>query len=186
MSELKAWQQISSEYLVQESWFRFRIDKVLKGNGEIMPAYYVLEYSNWASVFAVTSDGKVVLVRQYRYGIGQWSIEVPGGIMDAHETDPLEAAKRELLEETGYSCKTIEQVAVVAPNPATANNLMYCFLATGCELTHSQEFDEHEELEVLLVTIAQLKTMLRENKIIQSLHVTNMLYALEKLGEISW
>ena len=186
MTPLKAWQQISSEYLVEESWFKFRKDQVLKSNGEIMPAYYVLEYTNWATVFPVTTDGKVILVKQYRYGLGQWSIEVPGGIMDAHETNPLEAGKRELLEETGYSCKEIVQVAVVAPNPATANNLMYCFLATGCELTHQQEFDEHEELEVMLVTIAELKQLLRENKIIQSLHVTAMMYALEKLGEIKW
>ena len=186
MTPLKAWQQISSEYLVEESWFKFRKDQVLKSNGEIMPAYYVLEYTNWATVFPVTTDGKVILVKQYRYGLGQWSIEVPGGIMDAHETNPLEAGKRELLEETGYSCKEIVQVAVVAPNPATANNLMYCFLATGCEFTHQQEFDEHEELEVMLVTIAELKQLLRENKIIQSLHVTAMMYALEKLGEIKW
>ena len=186
MSELKAWKQVSTEYLVQESWFKFRRDEVLKSNGSVMPAYYVLEYSNWASVFPVTTDGKVILVRQYRYGIGQWSIEVPGGIMDPHETDPLEAGKRELLEETGYTCKEITQVAVVAPNPATANNLMYCFLATGCELTHQQEFDEHEELEVMLVSIPELKQMLRENKILQSLHVTTMMYALEKLGELRW
>ena len=186
MTELKAWKQVSSEYLVQESWFKFRRDHVLKSNGEIMPAYYVLEYTNWASVFPVTTDGKVVLVRQYRYGTGQWSLEVPGGIMDPHENNPLEAATRELLEETGYSCKEIVQTAVVAPNPATANNHMYCFLATGCERTHQQEFDEHEELEVLLVSIAELKTMLRKNKILQALHVTVMMYALEKLGEIKW
>ena len=186
MTELKAWQQVSSEYLVQENWFKFRRDHVRKSNGEIMPAYYVLEYTNWASVFPITTDGKVVLVRQYRYGTGQWSLEVPGGIMDAHETHPMEAAKRELLEETGYSCAEIIQTAVVAPNPATANNYMYCFLATGCQLTHNQKFDEHEELEVLLVSMEELKTMLRENKILQALHVTVMLYALEKLGELKW
>ncbi|MEO7310126.1 MAG: NUDIX hydrolase [Chitinophagaceae bacterium] len=186
MSELKAWQQVSSEYLVQETWFKLRKDQVMKSNGQVMPAYYVLEYSNWASVFPVTTDGKVILVRQYRYGIEQWSMEVPGGIMDPGETDPMEAAKRELLEETGYSCKEIIQTAVVAPNPATSNNLMYCFLATGCERTHQQEFDEHEELEVLLVGLDELKQMLRENKILQSLHVTVILYALEKLGVIKW
>jgi len=183
---LQAWKQVSTEYLVQESWFKLRRDRVLKSNNEIMPSYYVLEYSNWANVFPITTDGKVILVRQYRYGIGQWSLEIPGGIMDPGETNPLEAAKRELLEETGYSCKEIVETAIIAPNPATANNVMYCYLATGCELTHEQSFDEHEELEVILVTMEELKTMLRENKILQSLHTTSMFYALEKLGEIKW
>lgn len=182
----KAWQQISTEYLIEESWFKFRKDQVMKSNDEIMPAYYVLEYTNWATVFPVTTNGEVVLVKQYRYGLGQWSIEVPGGIMDIHDDDPATAAKRELLEETGYSCKEILQTAIVAPNPATSNNVMYCFLATGCELTHAQQFDEHEELEVLLVSIDEVKKMIRENKILQSLHVSTIMYALEKLGELKW
>jgi ADP-ribose pyrophosphatase len=186
LSQLKEWQQISSQYLVQESWFKLRRDEVLKSNNQIMPAYYVLEYTNWATVFPITNKGEVVLVKQYRYGTGEWSLEVPGGIMDAHETNPLEAAKRELLEETGYSCANIVQTAVVAPNPATANNYMYCYLATGCTLTHTQHFDEHEELEVVLVSITELKELLRSNKIVQALHVTNMLYALAHLGEIKW
>jgi len=186
MKEYKAWEHISSEYLVQEKWFKFRKDDVRKSNGEIMHAYYVLEYSDWVTVFPLTTDGKVILVKQYRYGVGQWSVELPGGIMDPHETDPEVAAKRELLEETGYTAAQIERVAVIAPNPATANNLMHCYLATGCELTHDQEFDEDEELTVMLVTIDELKQLLKENKILQSLHISSMMYALEKLGEIKW
>jgi ADP-ribose pyrophosphatase len=181
---LREWSHISTKYIHREKWFNLRADKLLKGNGQTMEPYYVFEFTDWATVLPVTTDGKVVLVRQYRYGLGQWSIEVPGGIMDPHETDPLEAAKRELQEETGYTCSHIEQVAVIAPNPATQNNRMYCYLATGCELTHAQHFDENEELEVLLVSMEELKTMLRENKILQSLHVSGILYALLRLGEV--
>lgn len=182
--DLQPWEKISSEYLYNETWFTFRKDRVRKGNGQEMYPYYVLEYSNWVNVFPVTTDGKVVLVKQYRYGIGQWSIEVPGGIMDEGETDPLLAAQRELLEETGYSCGKIIQTSAVSPNPATSTNLCYSFLATGCELTHTQAFDEDEELEVMLVSLEELKQMIRENKIIQSLHLTSMMYALMQLGEI--
>ncbi len=180
---LKAWKQLSFDYIHKESWFNLRRDRLLKGNGEEMYPYYVLEYSNWASVFPVTTDGKVILLRQYRYGLGEWSIELPGGIMDPHETDPLEAGKRELLEETGYSCGQIREAGKVAPNPATSNNLMHIFLATGCTLTHQQSFDPNEELEVFLAEIAEVKQLLRDNKIIQSLHVSAMLYALFALGE---
>lgn len=180
------WKHVDSKYIHRETWFNLRSDKVLKGNGASMEPYYVFEFSDWVTVLPVTKEGKIILVKQYRYGLGVWSIEVPGGIMDPHERNPEEAAKRELLEETGYSCASIEQVAVVATNPATQNNRLYCYLATGCELTHEQSFDENEEIEVLEVAMDELKGMLRNNAIIQSLHVNSILYALIRLGEISF
>ena len=184
-TELKPWQPLSSRYIHRESWFSLRADKVLKGNGQEMDPYYVLEYSNWVNILPVTKDGRVVLVRQYRYALGCFSIEVPGGIMDPHEKDPLEAAKRELLEETGYSAGHVEQVAVVATNPATHNNRLYCYLATDCELTHELDHDENEEIEVLVVSMEELLELLRTNQIIQSLHVSSILYSLMRLGKIS-
>ncbi len=181
---MKEWSKVSSEYIHKERWFNLRSDKVLKGDGQEMEPYYVFEFTDWVNVFPVTKEGKIILVRQYRYGLGVWSIEIPGGIMDPHETNPEDTAKRELLEETGYSCSQIEQVAIVATNPATQNNRLHCFLATGCELTHQQSFDDNEEIELLLVTMEELKEMLRRNEIIQSLHVSSILYALMRLEEI--
>lgn len=180
------WKHVSSEYLIQQSWFKMRQDRVIKGNGQEMFPYFVLEFTNWAVIFPVTKEGKVILVKQYRYALGQWSIELPGGIMDPHETDPLVAARRELVEETGYSCDEMVQVAALAPNPSTQNNMLYCYVAQNCELTHEQAFDENEELEVVLASMDEVKTMLREGKILQSLHAVAMFYALEKLGEIKW
>lgn len=179
------WQQIDSKYIHKEKWFNLRSDTVRKGSGELMERYYVFEFSDWVSVLPVTTDGKIVLVKQYRYALGVWSIELPGGIMDPHESHPEDAAKRELLEETGYSCKTIEQVAVVATNPATQNNRFYCYLATGCELTHDTAYDENEEIELMLVTMEELKAMVRNNEIVQSLHTCSIMYALLKMGEIT-
>jgi ADP-ribose pyrophosphatase len=185
MHQLKPWQQISSRYIHKEKWFSLRADKLLKGNGEEMDPYYVLEYSDWVNIFPVTKDGRVVLVKQYRYALGTFSMEVPGGIMDPHETNPLDAAKRELLEETGYSCGHVEEVAVVATNPATQNNRLHCYLATDCELTHELNHDENEELEVMLVSMEEVLNMLRNNQIIQSLHISSMMYSLMRLGKIT-
>ena len=89
-----------------------------------------------------------------------------------------------MLEETGYSCAHIEESAVVATNPATQNNRLHCFVATGCTLTHDIALDENEEIEVMLVTTEELIGMLRNNEIVQSLHITSMLYGLMKLGLI--
>lgn len=184
MQELQAWKQINSRYIHREKWFNLRADKVLKGNGQTMDPYYVLEYSHWVNVMPITTDGRVVLVRQYRYALGDFSIELPGGIMDAHETNPLEAARRELLEETGYACGTIEEVAVLATNPATHNNRLHCYLATNCSYAQAVSLDENEEIEVLLVEVDELVNMLRNNKILQSLHVCSMMYGLMKLGKL--
>jgi 8-oxo-dGTP pyrophosphatase MutT (NUDIX family) len=181
---LKPWEPIESSYLHQESWFKLRADRLRKGNGQEMNPYYVLEYSDWVNVFPLTTDNKVVLVRQYRYALQTFSIEVPGGIMDSHENHPEEAAKRELLEETGFTCGHIEKVAVVATNPATQNNRLHCFLATDCQLTHPTDHDENEEIEVLLASLDELLDLIKTNQIVQSLHLSTMLYALMKLDRI--
>ncbi len=181
---IKAWKQVASKYIHRESWFKLRSDAVIKGNGEPMDPYYVLEYTDWVNVFPVLENGKVILVRQYRYGLGAFSIEVPGGIMDPHETHPEEAARRELLEETGLTCGSIERVAVVAPNPATQNNRLHCFLATGCVKTHEIAHDENEEMDILEVEMDEVLRMLRENEIIQSLHVSSIMYSLQQLGKV--
>ncbi|HMP92208.1 MAG TPA: NUDIX hydrolase [Phnomibacter sp.] len=184
MAKHQPWKHISSRYIHQEKWFKLRADKVLKGNGQPMEPYYVTEYSHWVNVLPITTDGMAVLVRQYRYALGVWSIEVPGGIMDPHETDPAEAARRELLEETGYTAQHLQQVAVLATNPATQNNNLYAYLATGCTLTHALNLDENEEIEVLLVAVDELVYMLRHNQIVQSLHTASIFYALQALGKV--
>lgn len=179
---LKPWLHLSSETIVTEPWFSMRRDVVLKGNGQPMPNYYVWQFSHWVSVLPLTSAGQIVLVRQYRYAYGDFSLELPGGIMDAHETDPLQAAHRELQEETGYTSSNMTLVAQLAPNPATQNNTFYCFVATDCNLTHAQNFDANEEIETLLVTPAELLDLLRSNKILQSLHTSSIMYGLMHLG----
>ena len=150
-----------------------------------MPAYYILEYPSWANAFALTKDGKVLMVKQYRHAIGEESIELAGGVVDAGET-PEEAIKRELLEETGYAFESIERIGKISANPATANNYTYFFLARGGEKVAEQNLDYTEDVEVLLYTMEEVKELLRENKILQALHTSCIFYALERLGEVRY
>jgi ADP-ribose pyrophosphatase len=147
--------------------------------------YYILEYPDWATAFALTVDNKVVMVRQYRHGLGVVSTELPGGVIDNNEK-PVTAVARELLEETGYQFDSIEPIGKVAPNPATSTNYMHMFLARGGRKVAGQKLDATEDVEVLIYTIDEVKQLIRENKIIQSLHTTTAFYALEKLGLLNY
>lgn len=148
-------------------------------------SYYILEYPDWVSAFALTEDNKVLLVRQYRHGLDVISTELPGGVIDKGETEAA-AIARELKEETGYVFESIEKLGKIAPNPATSNNYMHMFLARGGKKVAEQNLDETEDVEVLTYTIDEVKQLLKEQKIVQALHVTCMFYALEKLGQLKY
>jgi 8-oxo-dGTP pyrophosphatase MutT (NUDIX family) len=121
------------------------------------------------------------MVKQYRHGIEEVSIETPGGVVDEGE-DATTAIKRELKEETGYEFESVEFLGKVSPNPSTNNNYLHMFLMRGGVKTSGQDLDDSEDVEVLTYTIEEVKDLLKENKIIQSLHVSCIVYALNRLG----
>ncbi len=179
-----AWKILSSTYVHNVApWAVLRTDRCEMPDGKIVPGYYVLEYPDWVNVVAITAENKVLMVRQYRHAAGVVSTEIPGGVIDGDE-QPHDAARRELLEETGYQFDDIELLAKVHPNPATANNVTHLFLARGGTKVAGQALDEHEELVVEERTLAEVKQLLLENKITQSLHCTALFFALVKLGEL--
>jgi ADP-ribose pyrophosphatase len=179
------WKVLESGYLFREPWLTVRKDVCELPNGKVHSTYYVLEYPSWVSAFALTEDNKVVLIRQYRHGLEVVSTELPGGVVDENEAPEL-AISRELKEETGYEFSSLEYIGKVSPNPATSTNYMHMFIAKGGKKVAEQSLDETEDVEVLIYTIDELKQLLRENKIVQSLHVTCMFYALEKLGLLQY
>jgi 8-oxo-dGTP pyrophosphatase MutT (NUDIX family) len=140
----------------------------------VIAEYYINEYSTWANALALTTDRRVVLVRQYRHGIRAVHFELPGGVAEPGE-EPLAAAQRELLEETGYGGGRWEPLTVLSANPALQTNLCHTFLATGVELKQSMNLDATEELTVRLVTIDELRRIVLEGEVIQALHMAPML-----------
>lgn len=182
MQPLK-WKTLSSHYIHKGPWATLRADKCEMPDGTIVDEYYVLEYPDWANAVAVTEDNKIILVRQYRQAAGIISLEIPGGVIEKDE-DPEVGMRRELLEETGYEFSNVELIATISPNPATSNNLTYCYLATGGKKIQEQSLDEHEEIIIEEYTIAEVKQLLADNKIAQALHCTGLFYGLMKLGEL--
>lgn len=179
------WKVIESTYLFKVPWLTVRKDTCETPTGTIVPSFYVLEYPEWANAFCLTKEGKVVMVKQYRHGIGEISIELPGGVVDEGE-NVEEGVRRELLEETGYQFENLQYLGKISANPSTTNNLMHMFLATGGEKVAEQKLDEAEEVEVVYMTIDEVKALMREQKILQSLHLNCIFYALEKLGQLSY
>ncbi|WP_207512746.1 NUDIX hydrolase [Longitalea luteola] len=185
MRDLK-WKTIKSEYLFKDLWFTVRNDTCERPDGKLVAPYYVYEFPTWVTAVALTEDGKVILERQYRHGLQETHYEIPGGCVDDTDKTYEDAIARELLEETGYSFTRFEYLGKTSANPSTNNNWMHMYLATGGKRVKDQEFDENEDIEIHLVSMDELKQMLRDNEIVQSMHVTAIMYALAKLGELKF
>jgi 8-oxo-dGTP pyrophosphatase MutT (NUDIX family) len=135
--------------------------------GEPYP-FYVLETPDWVNVIPITPDDKVVMIRQFRAGIGEVVLEIPGGLVDADDDTPLDAARRELREETGYNGSEFVHLGTVHPNPAILNNRCHTFLARSVWLTGEQQLDQGEAIEVVPVPLKNIPGMIADGDISHS------------------
>ena len=131
---------------------------------ECTGSFSVLDCPNWVNVIALTPDEQVVLIRQFRHGSGEITIEIPGGMVDEGEAY-VAAGLRELVEETGYVGESPELIGEVAPNPAIQNNRCGTLLIKNCRPTSQMSLDEHEEIEVFLAPLSDVLEMIRTGAI---------------------
>ncbi|GAB3552646.1 NUDIX hydrolase [Spirosoma fluminis] len=178
------WQVENSEYIHQRPWFTVRRDSVRMANGGYIPDYFIFEYPSWINVVAVTTDGQLVFIRQYRHGIAGVHYELCAGVVDAGE-GPLVAAQRELLEETGFGGGQWEPLLTLSANPGTHSNLTYSYLATGVELKQGQHLESTEEITVHLVSPERAQQIIDHGEMMQSLHIAPLLRYLLSLNQPS-
>ena len=172
---IKKWEVLERKTVLKDKWIDSEASKCRLSDGTVIEPFYVNHIPDFAVIVPVTEEGKIVLVRQYRHGVEEVLLELPAGCMEPGE-EPEVSAHRELSEETGYTGGAWKFLFKLCPDASKSSNYAWCFVAEGVKKTQGQHLDETEELEIVEMTIPEVRKALREGKFVQAVH-TAVLYA---------
>jgi 8-oxo-dGTP pyrophosphatase MutT (NUDIX family) len=146
--------------------------------------FSLIDAPDWVNVIALTGEGRVVLVRQFRPGVERVCLEIPGGMIDPGE-DPCAAAARELAEETGYTGGSLELIGRVSPNPAIQRNTLYTVLARGVIRSQAPAPDDGEAIGVETASLAECQRRLLDGEIDHALVVVAFAHLALRMCELA-
>jgi 8-oxo-dGTP pyrophosphatase MutT (NUDIX family) len=173
------WRVLERTPLVERTYLKVYQDRVRLGGGREIEDFCIIDSPDWAAVLCRTSDRRFVLVRQYRHGLGAESWELPAGALEPGE-EPLAAARRELLEETGYASDVWQPLLVASLDPARSVGRAHFYAALDCTLTAAPALDATEELETVLVTDTELLALVDSGRVQHGIHIAAILMAARK------
>ena len=177
------WEELKSAEVYRTSIFTVRKVRARSAESGREHDFDIVQTSDWVNVIAMTDTGGVVLIHQYRHGTREVTLEIPGGMVEPDEP-PLEAARRELAEETGFTAQRWEQIGVVEPNPAFMTNRTYTFIARGARLTAEPQPDPNEEIDVEERPLAEIPGLMRDGTIKHALVLCAFFYLFLR-GELN-
>jgi ADP-ribose pyrophosphatase len=160
---IKEWDLVDSRLDRDYRIFKVRVEQARSPRTDKVNEFYTLHSSNWVNVVPVTPAGEVVMIRQYRHGTHKVSFEIPGGLVE--EENPLDAAIRELAEETGYVGSSVSFLGSVSPNPALFDNLCHTYLVEGARQSQALSLDPSEDIEVELVPLTTIPSLIASGQI---------------------
>jgi 8-oxo-dGDP phosphatase len=175
------WRITASRHVHKDRWISLRADDCVTDEGAVVAPYYVLEYRDWVEVVALDADDNVLLVKQYRHGLGDISLELPAGNMDPGETDPVEAARRELLEEAGCA-GTLTLIGESRANAASLNNRTHIILARDVVRVAEPLDDPGERIESLWVPVAEAIRLALNGELTNGMQAAALLRGLVAAG----
>jgi 8-oxo-dGTP pyrophosphatase MutT (NUDIX family) len=185
MNDAPPWTVLDSRQLVADRWISLRADRLRNAEGQELSPWYVLDYPDWVAAVVLTDDDRLVLVRQWRHGAQIWSLELPGGVMDREDRDPVAAGQRETLEETGYAATSWRYLTAGWANPAIQTNRLHVVLGTGARPVQAAAHEPGETIRVECHPVGEVLAGLGQGLIGQSMHVGSLLLGLAAAGRIA-
>jgi 8-oxo-dGTP pyrophosphatase MutT (NUDIX family) len=168
---LHTWERLGADIVYECRIFSLRRERSRFSRDNAEHEFHILEAPDWVNIIPLTTDEQVVMVRQFRHGVREYTLEVPGGMVDAEDESLLAAARREMVEESGFDSERIDPLGVAHPNPAIQGNRCHSFVAYDAERRYLPAFDSTEETEVVLVPLARVPDLMRMGHITHALVV---------------
>ena len=187
------WEEVSTEHIVQDEWIDFRKTSFRFPDGKIFEPFYTYSRRDYVVIIASDENGKYICVKQFRQGIREVTTEFPAGGIErkdgkeygdrdsASTENALMAAKRELLEETGYESDEWSSIITIPSNATISDNYAYIFEAKNCKKTSDQSLDEMEFLNVKLYSSEEIQNMILEGNFKQAIHIMGWLMTRENI-----
>lgn len=182
---LPGWVVLSERSIVQDRWLDLRAQRVQSPDGAVLDPFYVQKHPDWVHVVALTPEDGIVLVRQWRQGIGAWITELPGGAIDPGEA-PDTAGVRELLEETGFAGQDIRHIGARAPEPSKFSNSIHTVLVRDARRIAEPHLEPGETLTVQVMPLREVMAALAAGGGIGSAtHVAGLYSAMAAIGRLA-
>jgi len=179
-NDLQQWKTLVTEEIFNSRWLRLRRDTCRLPNGREIDDYYVVEAPFGAAIVALTEDSELVLVRQYKHGLGKIVLELPAGNVDDDE-EPADTIVRELREETGYVASDVKFVATLSTKPARMSAQTFIYFASNVKQEAQQQQKDNEVINIVLMPVKELPSLIKRGDIVTETSLAALLMVWDKL-----